>query len=67
MILLADNSLIYQRMITDHLREWGFDFVIARDGKEAWKLLERADPFGPGSNHSRDQSWGCRGGNIRDR
>jgi two-component system cell cycle response regulator len=38
-ILLAEDSAIYRHLIEGHLREWGFDFECARDGKEAWKLL----------------------------
>jgi len=40
-ILLAEDSSFYQRMISEHLRSWGFDFVSARDGKEAWKFLSQ--------------------------
>ncbi len=43
MILLAEDSAFYRRMIAKHLEEWGFDFVDARDGKEAWKLLMQQD------------------------
>jgi len=38
-ILLAEDSAFYRRMIANHLGDWGFDFVCASDGKEAWKLL----------------------------
>ena len=40
-ILIAEDSAIYRHLIESHLREWGFDFVCARDGKEAWKLLAK--------------------------
>jgi two-component system, cell cycle response regulator len=42
-ILLAEDSAIYRRLIETHLKEWGFDFVCAKDGKEAWKLLGKQD------------------------
>ena len=42
-ILLAEDSTFYRRMISDHLNQWGFDFVCARSGKEAWKLLTKQD------------------------
>ena len=42
-ILVAEDSAIYRRLIESHLTEWGFDFVCARDGKEAWKLLAKKD------------------------
>ncbi|MGA9978988.1 MAG: diguanylate cyclase [Candidatus Sulfotelmatobacter sp.] len=42
-ILVAEDSAIYQHLIQIHLKEWGFDFTCAKDGKEAWKLLTRQD------------------------
>ena len=42
-ILLAEDSAFYRRMIANHLKEWGFDFVTAQDGKQAWKLLAAKD------------------------
>jgi diguanylate cyclase (GGDEF)-like protein len=38
-ILLAEDSHIYRRLIEAQFKEWGFSFVLARDGKEAWKQL----------------------------
>ena len=35
MILVAEDSAFYRRLITDHLNEWGFEFVCAKDGNEA--------------------------------
>jgi two-component system, cell cycle response regulator len=42
-ILLAEDSPIYRRLIVSHLEQWGFKFVCARSGKEAWKLLVEQD------------------------
>jgi two-component system cell cycle response regulator len=42
-ILLAEDSPLYQRLISGYLKEWGFDLELARDGAEAWKLLSRLD------------------------
>ena len=42
-ILLAEDSAFYRRMIANYLAEWGFDFVSAQDGKEAWKILRSPD------------------------
>jgi len=42
-ILLAEDSAFYRRMIANHLKEWGFEFVTAQDGKQAWKLLAGKD------------------------
>lgn len=43
-ILLAEDSAIYRHLITGHLKEWGFDLVVAKDGEEAWTLLQAGDP-----------------------
>jgi diguanylate cyclase (GGDEF)-like protein len=42
-ILLAEDSVFYRRIIAKHLNAWGFGFVEARDGKEAWKILMQQD------------------------
>jgi two-component system cell cycle response regulator len=42
-ILLAEDSAIYRHLIQTHLRDWGFNLVCAKDGKEAWKLLMQPD------------------------
>jgi two-component system, cell cycle response regulator len=42
-ILLAEDSPVYRRMIAAHLKEWGFDCICVKDGKEAWKLLTKQD------------------------
>jgi len=39
-ILLAEDSAVYRHLTGNLLREWGFDVVIAKDGAEAWKLLQ---------------------------
>jgi two-component system, cell cycle response regulator len=38
-IMLAEDSAIYRHLIETQFREWGFKFVLAKDGKEAWKIL----------------------------
>jgi two-component system, cell cycle response regulator len=43
-ILLAEDSAIYRHLICTHLKEWGFDLVVAKDGEEAWGLLQADDP-----------------------
>ncbi len=42
-ILLAEDSAVYRHLISGHLREWGFDLVIAKDGGEAWNLLQQSE------------------------
>jgi two-component system, cell cycle response regulator len=43
-ILLAEDSAVYRHLIVGHLKEWGFDLIIAKDGAEAWKVLQEPDP-----------------------
>jgi len=42
-ILLAEDSALYRHLISGHLKDWGFDLVIAKDGAEAWSLLEQPE------------------------
>jgi len=42
-VLVVDDSPIYRHLISAHLREWGFEVVLANDGVEGWKVLQRAD------------------------
>ena len=42
-ILLVDDSLIYQQIVKKHLHDWGFEVSLAKDGEEAWKLLQQPD------------------------
>jgi len=40
-VLVVDDSPIYRRLISAHLREWGFEVILANDGVEGWNVLER--------------------------
>jgi two-component system cell cycle response regulator len=42
-ILLAEDSPVYRHLISGHLKEWGFDLQIAKDGAVAWELLQAPD------------------------
>jgi two-component system cell cycle response regulator len=42
-ILVVEDSPVYRQLLTSHLKEWGFPFSIAKDGSEAWTLLQRPD------------------------
>jgi len=42
-ILVAEDSPVYRQVLSSHLQEWGFPVTIAKDGSEAWTLLQRAD------------------------
>lgn len=42
-ILVVEDSPVYRRLLTSHLQEWGFPFIVAKDGSEAWAILQRTD------------------------
>jgi len=42
-ILLAEDSPVYRHLISGHLKEWGFDVAVAKDGAAAWELLQAPD------------------------
>jgi len=41
--LVVEDSPVYRQLLSSHLQEWGFPFTIAKDGSEAWTLLQRPD------------------------
>ena len=41
---MAEDSQVYQRLLSSHLQDWGFAFTVAKDGSEAWNILQRPDP-----------------------
>jgi two-component system cell cycle response regulator len=41
-VLLVEDSPIYQRLISAHLRQWGFEVISLTDGLQAWNLLQQA-------------------------
>jgi DNA-binding response OmpR family regulator len=42
-VLAAEDNPVFQSMLRTLLRKWGYDAVIARDGNEAWHILEAED------------------------
>ena len=42
-ILIADDDSTERNILERILRTWGYEPVLARDGKEAWDLLEKQD------------------------
>jgi CheY-like chemotaxis protein len=42
-ILIADDDLASGRLLEAILARRGYEVVVARDGKEAWEILQRAD------------------------
>jgi len=41
--LVVDDSAVYRKLISDHLRSWDFGVTLAESGSEAWRILEQAD------------------------
>ncbi|HWB86020.1 MAG TPA: diguanylate cyclase [Bryobacteraceae bacterium] len=42
-ILAAEDNPVFQSMLRSILTKWGYEVLVARDGMEAWKILESAD------------------------
>ncbi|HVT92374.1 MAG TPA: diguanylate cyclase [Bryobacteraceae bacterium] len=42
-VLIADDSIISQRLLDAALRKWGYDVVCASDGETAWQILQSQD------------------------
>ncbi len=42
-ILIADDSLVSRHLLEATLKNWGYEVVVACDGAEAWKVLQRDD------------------------
>jgi two-component system, cell cycle response regulator len=42
-VLVVEDSHVYRHLLTSNLDRWGFPFVVAKNGNEAWTLLQRAD------------------------
>jgi len=43
-ILIADDSIVTRHLLEATLRKWGYEVVVACDGKDAWKVLATDDP-----------------------
>ena len=42
-ILVVEDSPVYRQLVTSYLQEWDFAFKVAKNGTEAWTLLQRPD------------------------
>lgn len=42
-LLVADDDPISLRILTNYLTKWGYKFVTAGSGREAWQLLQQQD------------------------
>jgi two-component system cell cycle response regulator len=43
-ILIAEDSIVSTHLLFATLRRWGYDVVVANDGSQAWKELQKEDP-----------------------
>lgn len=43
-ILIADDEVSVRVVLLKHIKEWGYDTLIAYDGEEALRILESDDP-----------------------
>ena len=42
-VLVAEDSLIYQKLLLDCLGDWGFESIPVKDGSRAWDMLQAPD------------------------
>ena len=42
-ILIAEDDAVSRRIIEAHLSKWGYQVVTARDGNEAWRILQSVE------------------------
>ena len=42
-VLAAEDNPVFQQMLAKMLTKWGYEVVAARDGTEAWQILQRED------------------------
>src|SRR5690606_41838211 len=42
-VLLADDDPRIRNLLARLLRKWGYEVVLAEDGLDAWRLLQRQD------------------------
>lgn len=42
-VLVADDDVISRRLLEVSLQRWGFTVCVARDGAEAWQILQKDD------------------------
>jgi len=42
-VLIAEDDAISRRLLEVTFEKWGYEFLVARDGQEAWEILHRDD------------------------
>jgi len=43
-ILVAEDSVMTRTLLETALKKWGYDYIFAEDGDEAWEILHSEDP-----------------------
>ena len=43
-VLIAEDDDVSRRILDYWLKKWGYDVLIAQDGKQAWETLSQEDP-----------------------
>ncbi len=39
-VLIADDDLIWRKLLTQNVQKWGYEVVSAEDGQQAWNILQ---------------------------
>jgi diguanylate cyclase (GGDEF)-like protein len=42
-ILVAEDNVVFQRILENNLKAWGYEVILTPDGTEAWKILSGPD------------------------
>ncbi len=42
-VLIAEDNAIWRQMLKQNVSNWGYEPVVAEDGREAWNILQRPD------------------------
>ncbi|UCE65491.1 MAG: response regulator [Candidatus Zixiibacteriota bacterium] len=45
-ILIAEDDSVSRKLLNAHLTKWGYEIIVACDGREAWNILKQADSPG---------------------
>lgn len=43
-ILIAEDDSVSRKLLNAHLTKWGYEVIVACDGREAWDILKQTDP-----------------------
>jgi len=42
-VLIAEDNPLWRNLLERNVSNWGFDAVVAQNGREAWEILQRPD------------------------